>query len=106
MQGKKTWLLACALAAAGAFSLNPGAAEARVAVQIYATAPPPPLRVEHVPPPRHGYVWAPGYWRWQGHRYVWVGGHWIRGRHGYHYAPPHWEREGRRWRYYDGRWHR
>lgn len=106
VQGKKVWLLAGALAVAGAISLSPDTAQARVAVQIYATTPPPPLRHERIPPPRHGYVWTPGYWSWNRHRYVWVSGRWMRDRHGYHYAPPRWERAGDRWRYYGGRWHR
>lgn len=106
MQGPRIWLLASALAAVGAFALSPQTAEARVSVNIYATAPPPPMRAERVPPPRRGYVWSPGYWSWHHNRYVWVGGRWMRGRQGYHYAPPRWEREGDRWRYYGGRWDR
>ena len=54
---------------------------ASVAVEI-GVAPPPP-RVVAVPPPRYGYVWVPGYWRWSGHRHVWVNGYWIRERHGW-----------------------
>ncbi len=33
---------------------------------------PPPVRVEVVPPPRVGFVWAPGYWEWREHAHVWV----------------------------------
>src|ERR1700712_4050337 len=61
----------------------PMAAEARTYVDI-GVAPPPP-RVEVVPAPRHGYVWAPGYWDYRGHNHVWVAGRYIPQRHGYRY---------------------
>ena len=66
---------------------------------------PPPARVVVVPTPRHGYVWAPGYWRWNGRAHVWVDGRWLRERHGYHWVPAHWE-ENRRgyWHFEDGHW--
>lgn len=105
MQGSgKSLLLAGALAVLGAGAAYTPPAEARVAVSIYAPIAPPPLRVERVPPPRVGYVWAPGYWGWGHRRYVWHAGHWVHARRGYHYAAPRWEHEGNRWRYYDGRW--
>lgn len=106
MQGPKIWLLASALAMVGAFTLNSAPVEARPVVTIYATTAPPPLRAERMPPPRHGYVWAPGYWNWAHNRYAWQPGHWVRARHGYHYAPPRWAPEGKRWRRYDGGWQR
>ena len=65
---------------------------------------PPPPRHEAVPAPRAGYVWAPGYWDWRGHRHVWVNGHWERARHGYVYHEPRWEQDGDRWRLYRGAW--
>jgi hypothetical protein len=68
-------------------------------------APPPP-RFERVPPPRVGYVWAPGYWRWAGGRHVWAGGYWVRSRPGYRYAPAHWVRNGHGWRFREGHWGR
>jgi hypothetical protein len=67
---------------------------------------PPPARVEVVPAPRHGYVWAPGYWRWTGHKYVWVGGSWVHERHGWHYAPHTWVEHDGRWHYEEGGWRR
>jgi hypothetical protein len=68
-------------------------------------APPPP-RVEVVPPPRAGYVWAPGYWRWDGYRYVWLDGHWVRERSGWHWVPDQWVAVGPRWHFVPGRWER
>jgi hypothetical protein len=67
---------------------------------------PPPVRVEVVPGPRVGYVWAPGYWRWNRGRHVWVRGYWIRERRGYHWVPQRWEERGKRWRFETGRWAR
>src|ERR1044072_1544104 len=67
---------------------------------------PPPPRYEVVPPPRQGYVWAPGYWGWDGHRHVWHTGHWADARAGYVYNAPRWvERDGR-WTYHASRWDR
>jgi hypothetical protein len=82
----------------------PVVGEARVYVDV--DIAPPPARVEVVPAPRVGYVWAPGYWNWNGRRHAWVGGSWQRERRGYHWAPHRWvEREGR-WRFERGRWDR
>jgi hypothetical protein len=49
-------------------------AQAQVSVNINIGAPPPP-RAEPLPPPRHGYVWIPGFWDWDGHRHFWREGH-------------------------------
>ena len=38
---------------------------------------PSPVRYEHVPRARAGYVWAPGYWDWRGSRREWVSGTWV-----------------------------
>jgi hypothetical protein len=66
-----------------------------VADTIVVQTAPPPLRAERTPPPRRGYVWAPGHWEWHHNRHVWVGGQWFRERHGYTYANPNWvERDG------------
>lgn len=65
---------------------------------------PPPMRAEHVPHARRGHVWAPGYWRWNGHRYVWIAGHWERERRGYRWDPPHWEQRPDGWYFRGGRW--
>jgi len=73
----------------------PGTAKPLVEIQV---APPPP-RVEVVPPPRVGYVWAPGYWRWNGRRHVWIQGSWVRERRGWHWEPDAWVQGP------NGRWH-
>jgi hypothetical protein len=68
-------------------------------------APPPP-RVVEVPPPRAGFVWAPGYWNWNGRSHVWVEGRWVGERPGYRWAPDRWEQYNGRWRFVKGHWER
>jgi hypothetical protein len=62
--------------------------------------------VRIAPPPRHGYVWVPGYWDWRGNRHAWVGGHWVRERPGYVYYSPRWVERGGGWYMEAGRWGR
>jgi hypothetical protein len=71
---------------------------------VNVTMSPPPDRVEHVPPPRNGYVWDQGYWRWDHGHHIWVRGHWIHERHGHHWVNRHWVNEGERWRLEGGHW--
>ncbi|WP_198086445.1 YXWGXW repeat-containing protein [Variovorax sp. E3] len=94
---------AASLLSVGALTV-PTAAQAQPAVTIQ-VAPPAP-RFERVPPPRRGYVWAPGHYEWRGGRHVWMGGYWVRARPGYAYRPPEWRQDGGRWQYNAGRWDR
>ena len=68
---------------------------------------PPAPRVIVVPAARHGYVWAPGFWQWNGRAHVWVEGRYIRARPNERWVPAHWEefRPGH-WRFEEGRWER
>jgi hypothetical protein len=82
-------------------------AHAGVSLSVGIGVPSPPLRVEHVPPLRHGYVWAPGYWRWDGHRHVRMAGPWITGHPGYRWVPQQWEPAAHhRYRFAPGHWER
>ena len=76
------------------------------AVEVHVGVAPPEARYEAVPPPRHGYVWAPGYWAWNGHKHVWKSGHWVKERHGHHYVAENWEHRGDRWYFHNGHWDR
>jgi len=96
-------LLFCLLAALGAAAV-PASAEVNFSVDLM-VAPPPP-RYEVVPPPRIGFIWAPGYWRWDGHRHVWMGGHWMEARPGYRYVGEHWVSRDGRHHFEPGRWER
>jgi hypothetical protein len=83
-------------------------ASAQVVVGVGINVAPPPPRFERVPPPRRGWVWAPGYWQWNPgwHRHVWVGGHWERERPGYRWYPGAWTQGRDGWRWRDGYWGR
>lgn len=97
-------LLAAGIAAA--LTLSAGQANAQVRGVIRIGEAPPPVRAEVVPAPRPGYVWAPGYWGWQGHRHVWHRGSWMRARPGYVYSAPTWAEHDGRWEFRQGRWAR
>ena len=84
-------------------ALAPVAGEAK---QIIVEVAPPAARVEVVPAPRTGYVWAPGYWGWRANNHYWVNGHYIRERHGYHWVPHRWDDRDGRWYFHEGRWER
>ena len=84
------------------------------AAQVYVTPPAPPgviirvappaPRFEVVPAPRPGYIWAPGYWGWEGERHVWRGGRHVEARPGHHWVADGWHaREGRH-HFAPGRW--
>lgn len=98
----KAWLMAACVVAGMAGA--PLLATAAVGVDIE-IAPPAP-RVEEVPPPRAGFVWAPGYWEYRGGAHVWVPGRWIGERRGFHWVPERWEARGPRWHLVPGHWER
>ena len=79
---------------------------ASAGADIVVDVPPPPVRAEHMPPPRDGYTWAPGHWEWSGHFYQWVSGAWITERRNAHWIPDRWEQVGTQWRYVAGHWER
>jgi hypothetical protein len=93
---KKLLLLAiCAL------MLPVGAALA----QYVRVAPPPPVYERPVPSPGPGYVFIPGYHRWDGHAYVWTSGRYV--------VPPrphavwiagHWDHRPGGWFWVAGHW--
>jgi WXXGXW repeat (2 copies) len=70
---------------------------------ILTDVPPPPPKVEHQPPHRDGYAWAPGYWEWNGRFFHWVSGTWIAERRG-SWIPDHWDPVGNQWHYVRGHW--
>ena len=80
----------------------PSAAQARVYLDVD-VAPPAP-RVETVPAPREGYVWAPGYYDYDGHHHVWRKGRWEHERHGQHWVADRWEEHDGRWHHDRGHW--
>jgi hypothetical protein len=97
---KKILLAALVAGSFGAVALPSSAAV------VYVREAPPPPRTETMPPPRHGYVWAPGHWEWKHRRHTWVGGSWIRDRKGYVYNAPTWQEHDGRWQMQRGAWKR
>ena len=74
--------------------------------RVYVRTGPPPMRTEAViVSPGPGYVWVPGYYRYDGGGYVWVGGRWDRPPRGRgRWVPAHWERDRRGWYFVEGHW--
>lgn len=101
-----------AVAAVSAVAALSAPAQARVYVGISvplvasAPPPPPPAVVETQPAaPGPGYVWVPGYRRWNGYSYVWVRGHWgYPPRAGAVWVGPGWERWRGGWHWRAGYW--
>jgi len=91
-----------AMLAIGATAIPVAGRAARLDIDIQVA--PPPDRVERVPAPRPGYIWAPGYYRWDHGHHVWSGGRWMHERRGHHWVPSRWEHRGDRWHFEEGRW--
>ncbi|MBS0463716.1 MAG: YXWGXW repeat-containing protein [Proteobacteria bacterium] len=98
------WPLLVGLASGLAACSSPASATHDVVVET--GVPPPTPRPEHVRE-RAGYVWEPGYYRWDTHdrRHVWVGGHFVPARPGREWVPALWRKEGNGlWRFQQGHW--
>jgi hypothetical protein len=89
-----------------AATLLTGAAVPALAAVVDIQVAPPAPRVVEVPPPRAGYVWAPGYYRWDGRQHVWVDGRWMAERRGFHWVPEHWDERRGRYHFEPGHWAR
>ena len=98
--------LVAALIAAGTLGAIATPLPSAAQVDIQLNFAPPAPRYEPVPPPRAGYVWAPGHWQWRGNTHVWVGGSWEPARAGYVYRAPTWVERNGRWHYQASRWDR
>lgn len=67
-------------------------------------APPAPLFEPVGPPPRAGWFWVNGSWRWTGNRYAWNRGYWQAPRTGYRWVPNRWDRGPQGWHATPGHW--
>jgi hypothetical protein len=77
-------------------------ASADVVVRI---APPRALVEKRPPAPVRGYVWTPGFHRWDGRAYVWVPGVWVKPpRPRARWVAPHWAKRGITWVFVEGHW--
>ena len=64
-----------------------------------------PLHERRLVAPGRGYVWTPGYQRWDGRAYVWAPGAWVlpprpRAR----WVPAHWAQRRGGWVFIEGHW--
>jgi hypothetical protein len=79
-----------------------GAANAQVYVQV---GPPRPLVERRIPVPGPGYIWTPGYHRWDGRAYVWTPGAWVLPpRPRAHWVAARWEHRHGGWFLVEGHW--
>ena len=101
---KHTKLIVASLLLAGGLTL-PALSQAGVAIDLDIA---PPVAVVETPPPapQPGYVWAAGYWNWEGGRHVWVPGHYMAPHPGHHWVADHWEQRGPHYHYQPGHWER
>ena len=103
MKGSHKALMLGLMMAAGTVAV-PTIASAGIAIDI--DVAPPPVRVETIPPPQVGFVWAPGFWEWRGNAHVWVPGRYIHERRGYHWVGDGWVQRGPHWHRVRGHWER
>ena len=87
------------LLAAGVFG-----APAYAQINIYVGTPPPALQQEIVPVIAPGYIWAPGYWAWNGDRHIWVRGRTLHQREGYRWKSDRWDERGGHYYHTAGYW--
>ncbi len=75
--------------------------------QVYVRVGPPPPPVREVVPasPHPGWVWQPGYHRWDGAHYVWTPGAYVEPPHpGGRWVAGHWRNTPRGYVWVDGHW--
>ncbi len=76
-----------------------------VQAQYVRVQPPPPVVERPYQAPGRGFVWIPGYQRWDGHHYQWSGGRWVHPpRPAAVWEPGRWERSPAGWLWVPGRW--
>jgi hypothetical protein len=97
---KSSLILPAVAAALFLGAMSPAHSQVGIEIQV---APPAP-RVLVVPPPRPGFVWAPGYWRWDGYHHVWMEGRWLPERRGFHWVPEAWVPHHGHYRFVPGHW--
>ncbi|SRR6266852_2307818 len=89
-----------ALVFAGALAVSAAAAD--VIIHI---APPRPIVERRIVAPGPGYVWTPGYHRWDGRAYVWAPGRWERPPHRHaHWVHHRYVKRHGGWVFVEGHW--
>lgn len=100
----KPSMYAVALIALSSAAFMPAVAMAQIDLNVVIGNAPPPPKYEIVPQARRGYVWAPGFWNWDGGHHVWSAGRWEPERKGSQYRRAEWVRENDNWRLNRGGW--
>jgi hypothetical protein len=89
-------------AALGVFLAIGAATAAEVVVRV---GPPAPIVETRVVSPGPGYVWTPGYHRWDGNRYVWTAGAWVQPPRAHaRWVAHRWVRRNGGWVLVEGHW--
>jgi hypothetical protein len=97
-------LLIVTITAISLSTLSLGMPGRALAHEVYTDQTPPPPREFQPPHARDGYVWAPGFWDWNGKNFHWVNGTWLVERRARHWVADHWEQNEARWHFVPGRW--
>ena len=104
MVQSKCLTLVALLALAGCAEIPPDEVQYADA-RFYVAAPPPPARIETVPPaPAPDWTWVPGHWKLENGQQVWETGHWLEPRPGEVYVQAYWSQQGGRWVYHPEHW--
>ena len=78
---------------------------ANAADVVVRVGPPAPIVETRGVAPGAGYIWTPGYHRWDGNRYVWTAGAWVQPpRPHARWVAHHWVRRNGGWVMVEGRW--
>jgi hypothetical protein len=88
------------------FACTAALAASAMAADVYVhVAPPPPVVERRMIAPGPGYVWIPGYQRWDGRAYVWVPGVWVIPPHRHaHWVHHRWVHRHGGWVFVEGHW--
>ncbi len=94
-----------AFAIVGMLAISEGCAATTRGGVYVRTGPPSPIVESRVAAPGPGYVWVPGFHRWDGAAYAWVGGRWERPpRARAAWVPGRWIHHRSGWHFVDGHW--
>ena len=84
-------------------SAAPACASSHGRVYVRIAPPAPIVELRGVAP--RGYVWVPGYHRWDGRGYAWMPGRWVAPpRPRAVWVPARWAHDRRGWYFIDGHW--
>ncbi|PYL06811.1 MAG: hypothetical protein DME34_08125 [Verrucomicrobia bacterium] len=93
-----------ALAALLLIGLTPASSLAYIGISVGFAPPAIPIYTQPYAP-AGGYLWAPGYWAFNGFDYYWVPGYWaLPPRVGFYWTPGYWAYDGGRYFFNDGYW--